>query len=286
MNKNRSVMIGVFNSGYVIALLLFLAGSVGTLCDGVIASRGLGVAELAAVGLVYPYTKTMECISLLFSGGSQVVIGHKIGRNEFDEVSKVFYTSLVFTIVLAVVIAAAVIVAAEPVSRLLGASEAGGALATTADYLVSLAVGASAQLLTLYMIPLFQLDKQDGLVKTATVVMAVVNVALNVLFLMCGMGIKGIGFSTSISNYIALLILSTHLFKRGKGILLQGKFKLSGAYLAETVREGAPSAFKNVTSIVFNAAVNNIVSGLRPLTAIRPSKLASTASISAYLGKH
>ena len=67
MKKNRPVMIGVFNSGYVIALLLFLAGSVGSLCDGVIASRGLGVAELAAVGLVYPYTKTMECISLLFS---------------------------------------------------------------------------------------------------------------------------------------------------------------------------------------------------------------------------
>ena len=52
---NKSVLIGVFNSGYVIALLLFLAGSIGSLCDGVIASRGLGVAELAAIGIVYPY---------------------------------------------------------------------------------------------------------------------------------------------------------------------------------------------------------------------------------------
>lgn len=54
---NKSVLIGVFNSGHVIALLLFLAGSIGSLCDGVIASRGLGVAELAAIGIVYPYTK-------------------------------------------------------------------------------------------------------------------------------------------------------------------------------------------------------------------------------------
>lgn len=35
---NKSVLIGVFNSGYVIALLLFLAGSIGPLCDGVIAA--------------------------------------------------------------------------------------------------------------------------------------------------------------------------------------------------------------------------------------------------------
>jgi Na+-driven multidrug efflux pump len=81
---NKSVLIGVFNSGYLIALLLFLAGSIGSLCDGVIASRGLGVAELAAIGIVYPYTKTMECISLLFSSGSQVIVGRKIGQNNSD----------------------------------------------------------------------------------------------------------------------------------------------------------------------------------------------------------
>ena len=90
MSKSRSVMIGVFDSAYIIALLLFLAGSIGSLVDGVVASRGLGVAELAAVGLVYPYAKTVECISLLFSSGSQVVIGRKIGKNEFGEVSNDF----------------------------------------------------------------------------------------------------------------------------------------------------------------------------------------------------
>ena len=56
--KKQPVLIKVFNNGYLIALLLFLAGSIGSLCDGVIASRGLGVAELAAIGIVYPYTKT------------------------------------------------------------------------------------------------------------------------------------------------------------------------------------------------------------------------------------
>ena len=189
MGKNQPVMVEVFNSGYLIALLLFLAGSVGSFCDGVIASKGLGVAELAAVGLVYPYTKSMECISLLFSSGSQIIIGHKIGRNEFGEVSKVFYTSLAFTACLAVAIAVAAIAAANPVSTMFGASEAGGTLAPTADYLVSLAVGAPAQLLALYMIPLYQLDEENKLVRVAMAAMIVVNVGLNVGFLMCGMGI-------------------------------------------------------------------------------------------------
>ena len=71
--KKTPVLIKVFNNGYLISLLLFLAGSIASLCDGVIASKGLGVPELAAIGIVYPYTKTMECISLLFSSGAQEI---------------------------------------------------------------------------------------------------------------------------------------------------------------------------------------------------------------------
>ena len=262
--KKQPVLIKVFNNGYLIALLLFLAGSIGSLCDGVIASRGLGVAELAAIGIVYPYTKTMECISLLFSSGSQVIIGRKIGQNRFEEVSKVFYTSLTFTAVLSVVIAIAVSVLSNPVSNLFGAN--GETLRPTMEYLISLTIGAPANLLTLYMIPLFQLDEKKKLIDIATVVMTVVNVALNIVFVFKGFGIKGIGYSTSISYYIALMILSIHFFENKKysdgktqGILLQGKFGVSWEYLVETVKEGAPSAFKNVSSIIFNTVVNNII---------------------------
>ena len=68
-SSNQAVLIKVFNSGYIIALLLFLAGSLSSFCDGVIAARGLGVVELAAIGITYPYAKMMECISLLLSSG-------------------------------------------------------------------------------------------------------------------------------------------------------------------------------------------------------------------------
>ena len=256
---NKSVLIGVFNSGYVIALLLFLAGSIGSLCDGVIASRGLGVAELAAIGIVYPYTKTMECISLLFSSGSQVIVGRKIGQNKFEEVSKIFYTSLTFIAVLAVLLAAFVCACSDPISRLFGANAGGGTLQPTMEYLFSLAIGAPAHLLTLYMIPLFQLDEKKKLIDITTVIMTVVNVSLNILFVVENMGINGIGYSTSISYYVALMILCTHFLEKKNGILLRGKFSIDLRYLIETVKEGAPSAFKNISSIIFNTFVNNLI---------------------------
>ena len=251
-------MIKVFNSGYLISLLLFLAGSISSLCDGIIASYGLGVAELAAIGIVYPYTKAMECISLMFSSGSQVIISKKIGKSRFDEVSKVFYTSFVSAAVLSVFVAALMILFASPVSRFFGAGTE-ETLRPTADYLVSLALGAPAHLLTLYLIPLFQFDGKKKLINVTTVVMTVVNVALNIIFVLNDMGIKGIGYSTSISYYIALIILSTHFFGKKHGILLKGRFAVSMTYLLQTVREGAPSAFKNVTSIIFNISVNNML---------------------------
>lgn len=256
---NKSVLIGVFNSGYVIALLLFLAGSIGSLCDGVIASRGLGVAELAAIGIVYPYTKTMECISLLFSSGSQVIVGRKIGQNKFEEVSKIFYTSLTFIAVLAVLLAAFVCACSDPISRLFGANAGGGTLQPTMEYLFSLAIGAPAHLLTLYMISLFQLDEKKKLIDITTVIMTVVNVSLNILFVVENMGIKGIGYSTSISYYVALMILGTHFLEKKNGILLRGKFSIDLRYLIETVKEGAPSAFKNISSIIFNTFINNLI---------------------------
>ena len=258
-HNKQSVMIKVFNNGYFIALLLFLAGSTGSLCDGIIASKGLGIAELAAIGIIYPYVKTMECISLLFSSGSQVIIGRKIGQNKFDEVSTAFYTSLIFTAALAVFIAFILIVFLAPVSKLFGASGDGGTLRPTMDYLRSLAIGAPAHLLTLFMIPLFQLDEKKKLVDIATVVMTIVNVSLNIFFVLKNMGITGIGISTSISYYVALLILSTHFFEGRQGVLLRGKFRVSRSVLFETVKEGAPSAFKNVSSIIFNTFVNNII---------------------------
>ena len=144
----------MFQNGYLISWLLYIAGSIGSVCDGVIASKGLGVAELAAIGIVYPYMKSMECLSLLFSSGSQIIIGRKVGRNEFEEVSNVFYTSLTFSALLSVFIALLISAFAVPVSRFFGAGTA-DTLRPTAEYLAALAVGAPGHLLTLYLIPLF-----------------------------------------------------------------------------------------------------------------------------------
>ena len=54
---------------------------------------------------------------------------------------------------------------------------------------------------------IFSVSTLMNTVNTATIVMTVVNVGLNILFVFRGMGIRGIGYSTSISYYAALLIL-------------------------------------------------------------------------------
>jgi len=261
-NYDQPVMIKIFNNGYLIALLLFLVSSIGNLCDGLVAAKGLGIAELAAIGLIYPYTKFMECIFLVFSSGSQVVIGRKIGQNRFDEVSGIFCSSLAVLALLGVFSTVLVTVFVKPVSTFLGASDALETLKPTSEYLVSVAVGAPAYLMTLYMIPLFQLDGADKLINIATAVMTVVNVALNITFLFLDFGIKGIGYSTSISYFIALLVLSTHLLEKKKGILRQGKPRLTGKCLGEVCREGAPSAFKSITSVIYNTAVNRLLASV------------------------
>ena len=79
-------------------------------------------------------------------------------------------------------LAAFVCACSDPISRLFGANAGGGTLQPTMEYLFSLAIGAPAHLLTLYMIPLFQLDEKKKLIDITTVIMTVVNVCLNILF--------------------------------------------------------------------------------------------------------
>ena len=117
-------------------------------------------------------------------------------------------------------------------------------------------------------IPLFQLDEKKKLIDITTVIMTVVNVSLNILFVVENMGINGIGYSTSISYYVALMILCTHFLEKKNGILLRGKFSIDLRYLIETVKEGAPSAFKNISSIIFNTFVNNLIARVGTTDAI------------------
>ena len=117
---------------------------------------------------------------------------------------------------MSVLIAALMCVFASPVSRVFGANTE-ETLKPTVDYLVTLALGAPAHLLTLYLIPLLQLDEKKKLINAATIAMTVINVTLNIIFVLNDMGIKGIGYSTSISYYVALIILSSHFFGKKNG---------------------------------------------------------------------
>ena len=235
--KDPSVMVRVFNVGYVIAILMYLASSIGSLCTGVIALRTLGAAELAAIGLVYSYTKFMECVSHMFSGGSQVVIGRKIGRNRVDEVSKVFYTALTVTEALSVVIALLMISFAGPVAHLFGAEEASGTLSATRMYLMSLAIGAPAHLLSLYMIPLFQLDEKNKLINTAAIVLTTVNVTLNILFVHMSLGNRFVDIDQLLCGTVSLV---DAFFDEKKGMLLRGNFGFSGGTYGELYRKDSP----------------------------------------------
>ena len=158
-----------------------------------------------------------------------------------------------------VVVAFVVFTFAEPIANFCGATVETGTLQPTTEYMKSLVVGLPGYLLSLFMIPLFQLDKKEKLINTTTIVMTIVNVSLNITFVLNGFGILSIGYSTSICYYVSLAMLCTHFFERKKGILLGGKIGYRFKFLVQTMRQGLPSAFKNVTSIVFNIAINDML---------------------------
>ena len=221
MKNTDTILRRTFLSTAICMILESLAQSIGEMIDGIIIGRGLGEEAMAAFGICTPVITICSVIGTVLAVGARTAFSEHLGAGRIEEAQKTFSLPFYLTMLFSFLFAVVAFAFATPITRLMGArGNAAGLIESASSYFIGLSFGFPAKNGIKYLSSFMSIDNDKKLPVVATSVMTVADIILDVLVLKVWSGsMLGFGLATSISYWIAFLILCTHFFK--KDILLK-----------------------------------------------------------------
>lgn len=248
-----------FNASVVSFILCSLTATMGSMIDGIIISQFLNEESLAAFGLVGPIILFFTLIGSIIAAGARNQFIMRIGKGDLDGARSVFSLSIVVGLALSVLLMLVVFIFPNQICVSLGATGNAAVLLEKARrYLLGVAIGLPAvnvfRILSGYM----NIDNDRRITVIATVVMTVVDVALDVLVVYLGGGTFGMGLATSLSYFAALITVLTH-FRRKNTLLHFSLSAIRWGDAAGMFSKGMPVGVGRASNSVRSVTLNRIL---------------------------
>ena len=245
---------------------LFLTGSIiefsqvgSGFIDGLVISKFLGPAAMAAEGIVHPIYSIMGIISGLLAVGMQVHCTQLIGRGNQKDLSRYFSSTVYVGTITSLLVTILVLIFAKPFAALLGASGNGAELLVPASqYLTGIGIGIPPLIMTAILAPAFQLDSGRKTIQTGAMIEAVADISLDFLAVKLGFGIIGVGAATAVASYLNLLYQCTHFLKKDR-MLHFVRPNISIVEFLKMLRLGEERAFKRLYNTIRPIVLNTII---------------------------
>ncbi len=252
MKTDTKMISGLFFKLLPVQILLVAVGSINSLIDGAIAGNYIGPIAMAMIGLYAPAVKIIETINAVLLGGSQILCGQFLGKNQIERTRSVFSLDMTVLILLSAVFTALCVFAPHLIAGFLGAdieTEQG-----LTAYILGMSPGILPWIMTMQLTAFLQIEQQQKRTYAGMAVMAIVNIGLDYL-LICvkHMGMFGLGLATSVSYWAVFIVLGSYYFS-GKVTI---KFKRHGIVwsdMTDILKIGFPGAI-----VTFCLAVRGIV---------------------------
>ncbi len=233
-----------------------------TVVDTMVVGKYLGVDALAAVGAADWTNWMMLGIIQGFTQGFAIRMAQEFGAGHKEELRKTIADSAVLAAVLSVLLLAMGQAAAHPLLVLLKTPDdiMGGALL----YLRVIFIGVPVVMLYNMLACILRSMGDARTPLIAMVVASVVNIGLDVLFVMVfGWGIAGAAAATLIAQVVSSLYCMNHMRRAGGEVFtFSGKDFLPFSNLAQKGRLlllGVPMAFQNAVIAVGGMTVQSVV---------------------------
>ena len=266
VNKRDYIMANAFKSLLTIQIISSLTTFIGPLVDGLIISNFYGSLGIASFGIANPITIIISAIANIFMAGSQAVSGRYLGKGNSSAINQLMTNVIVCASIVGAVILVILTFGATPIADLLGATDE--TLQWSSDYIRALCIGAIPMIISPALVGYLQIDRCGKLVVISTVVMTVTDVVLDLLnALVINGGMFGMGLATTISYYVAVIIVLQH-FIRGKGTLHFIKKEKLTKDIKSCLTSGLPSAVFLICNTVRVSVLNIILVGLAGTTAV------------------
>jgi Na+-driven multidrug efflux pump/anti-sigma regulatory factor (Ser/Thr protein kinase) len=238
-----------------VQFLLIAVGSINSIIDGAVSGRILGPSALVVIGLFFPVIKLMDVISSVLQGGSQILCGRYLGKNEIKRTTQIFSMDIALCLATSVLIMLICLTIPGILSDALGWKESSDDLV---QYIRGMSFSVPATIIGAQLAGFLQLEKQEKLTYIAMTAMAVINVICNVLFLkVFGWGMLGLGISTALSSW-AFVLIQISYYLTGRSVI---KIRLKDLHMPdikEIVRIGLPGALSNLCQVGRSLFLNSM----------------------------
>ena len=197
-----------------VQIVLAAVGAVNGIVSGFFASNYIGVDAMSAVGLYSPVNMLFTAVSIMLAGGSAILCGKYMGKNQMDKVQGVFFLDLALTAVIAGAFAALLL--------FLGLSGLTGFITDDAvvrpcfnRYLAGQAAGVFPFLVGSQLPAFLAMENRGRRTTVASVVCIVVNIVLNVVFVRgLRMETLGLALASSAGLWAFFLIQVQYFFTK------------------------------------------------------------------------
>lgn len=210
---------------FIALVISSLTGTIGSLVDGMVIGRFLGVDSMAAFGIVSPLLVAFSVIGAVIANGSRLVFTRLIGQGKVKEAQSFFSLACVLSIGISTLSMILILLFAEGIVAMLGASGNAAELLPDAKvYLIGISFGLPAMNAMKILNGYLPIDSDRQLPVVASFVITGVDIVLDLLVALAFKGgTFGMGLATSISYYTAVGVLLTHFLR--KNIILKLSFK-------------------------------------------------------------
>lgn len=254
MISNDYIVKKVFRKYLLFSILSSIASPLGAMVDGIVIGNFYGKEAMAAAGLVSPIYLLLSAFSGIIASGSISLSGQYIGKEQPEEVKRIFSLAMLWSIVMYLFCMASCLFCPAQLAQLLGARDS--LLPLTTDYIRGLGAGIGLNVLHLVLIEFTKLDGSPGLGPLSIAVMTAVNISLdlvNVFWLQ--KGLFGIALATSISCLAGVLVCCIHFFKPVNTLRLIS-VENPYPYLVALCKSGLPRGGNGICFAVTTALIN------------------------------
>ncbi len=241
-----------------IQILLAAVSAVNGIVSGLFASNFIGEEAMSAVALYAPVTQILSAVNLMLVGGSQILCGQYMGRNQKERANSLFSLDLIIAGGIAVVIVVLLLpVSLFDLTRFAVADDAARALFNR--YILGQTIGVIPLMLGQQMAAFLSLENCARRTTSASLVFIAVNFILNYVFVVkLEYGAFGLALASSLGLW-AFFLIQLEYFVRGRGLL---RFKLRGCRGEDAggiFRIGLPGSLSQGYQTIRRLVVNSLV---------------------------
>lgn len=236
-----------------------LVSALFSLVDGYFVGS-LGKEQMAAVSVVYPLTYVITGLGMLLGGGGSVYIAKLLGDKKYKKANIVGSVVIDSSLIIATVFGTVILIFLQPILRSLGAIDS--VLPYAKDYSIYFVFALCCNIFNVTFNNLITAEGSAIYSMIAMLIGGVANVFLDPLFIFAfGMGVKGAGIATFISNLITTFIYLYFIFSK-KSVVKYNflNFKPSKAIYSEIAKVGVTLMFFQVLYSVGLAITNVLAS--------------------------